>query len=185
MIKKFKLSNKRLKKFNQNERDWTGLVKVLARYQYLIYALLSLVIILPIFFTVWIDKPLLTMLLAYIPLGLYAVYIWLPFFRVFWYISRVKLHNASIDISKYMVTRNGTPGAGKTSSLIYDSVILAKKMWLELRYQYAKGLAKEAKLYASGDKENSALGASKRSLPVLFSWRLCSLSLVKYSNESR
>lgn len=153
MISKFKLSNKYLKKFKQDKRDWTGLVKIVARYQYLIYALLSLVIILPVFFTVWIDKPLLTMLLTYIPLGLYAVYIWLPFFRVFWYISRVKLHNASIDISKYMVTRNGTPGAGKTSSLVYDAVILAKKMWLELRFRYALGLGKEKEIYASGDKE--------------------------------
>ena len=153
IFKKFRLKNKHLKIFKLNKKDCTGLVKFLARYHQFIFAMLSLGIILPVFFTVWIDKPLLIMLLTYIPLGLYTVYVWIPFIRVFWYISRVKLHNASIDISKYMVTRNGTPGAGKTSSLVYDGVILARKMWLELRYQYAKDLAKEAKLYASGDKE--------------------------------
>ena len=152
-MKKFNLKNKFLKIFKLNKKDYTGLVKFLARYHQFIFAMLSLVIILPVFFTVWIDKPLLIMLLTYIPLGLYTAYIWIPFIRVFWYISRVKIHNASIDISKYIVTRNGTPGAGKTSSLVYDGVILARKMWLELRFRYFLGIGKEKEIYATKDSE--------------------------------
>ncbi len=152
-MKKFEINKKYLKKFNNNKKDYTGLIKFLARYHQCIFALLSLVIILPVFFTVWIDKSLLVILLTYIPLGIYVLYIWIPFIRVFWYISRVKLHNNSIETSKYMVTRNGTPGAGKTSSLVYDAVILAKKMWIELRFQYFLGIGKEEKIYSSGDDE--------------------------------
>lgn len=49
---------------------------------------------------------------------------------------RVQAHNESIDLSKMIIVRDGAPGAGKTSSLIYDMVLLAQKRWEEIQYQY-------------------------------------------------
>lgn len=50
--------------------------------------------------------------------------------------TRVQLHNESVDRSKVIIVRDGAPGAGKTSSLIYDVVILAIKSWEDIQYQY-------------------------------------------------
>lgn len=49
---------------------------------------------------------------------------------------RVLAHNASITISKYLKMRFGQPGAGKSSSAIYDSKIMADKENKEIEREY-------------------------------------------------
>lgn len=49
---------------------------------------------------------------------------------------RVKLHEASIDESIHVKQRYGRPGGGKTSSLVYDSKILADLMWKKICQEY-------------------------------------------------
>ncbi len=76
--------------------------------------------------------------------------------RYIYYVFRVRAHNKSINISNYVIVRCGEPGCGKTSSALYDAVLLADKMWAELRYKYWLDIAREKEIYESGNTEKIA-----------------------------
>lgn len=52
------------------------------------------------------------------------------------YKLRIKAHDASIDENIFVKQRYGRPGGGKTSSLLYDSKILADVMWKKIQQEY-------------------------------------------------
>lgn len=122
-----------------------------AKWQYHLLALFSVILSLVIVFTIWFDKALYLTLIVYIPLAIFDIYSFMPLIRYYWYKARVILHETSIKTSKYVITRNGNPGSGKTSSLIYDAVVLAKKMWITLKFQYWFGIGMEKRLLASAN----------------------------------
>ena len=49
---------------------------------------------------------------------------------------RIKAHNAEIKTDRYVMTRYGSPGGGKTSSLLYDMKILSDLMWAKIFREY-------------------------------------------------
>ena len=65
-------------------------------------------------------------------------------------IFRVRAHDASLDLSKAIIVRDGAPGAGKTSSLIYDMVVIAEKMWEKIKYEYWLLKPQWEKIHATG-----------------------------------
>lgn len=73
------------------------------------------------------------------------------------YKSRVKAHNLSITTDKYVITRFGMPGGGKTSSLMYDMKILADLMWAEIKREYKllKPYLDEIKFWPKQARENA------------------------------
>lgn len=70
---------------------------------------------------------------------------------------RVKIHEASIETNKYVILRHGRPGGGKTSSLVYDSKILADLMWESIarKYKLLKPYLKEIQFWPERMREDA------------------------------
>ena len=75
-------------------------------------------------------------ILLIIPLGILDFSVFYRFTIWLVNIFRVMAHDESLDLSKAIIVRDGAPGAGKTSSLVYDMVVIAKKMWEKIEYEY-------------------------------------------------
>lgn len=70
---------------------------------------------------------------------------------------RINIHNSSITKDKSIVMRFGNPGAGKTSSLIYDLKILADIMWnyICIQYKLLEPYLNEVKFFKPIDRERA------------------------------
>jgi len=47
-------------------------------------------------------------------------------------------HEKQINLDNVVVVKIGAPGCGKSSSGLYEAVVMARKMWRDLRWQYFK-----------------------------------------------
>lgn len=92
-------------------------------------------------------------ILTYSIVGALTIIPFINYIRYWVCRMRVLVYNKNVDPSNYCILRCGEPGSGKTSSAIYTAVLLAKKLWLELRYKYWHGMTREHELFASGNLE--------------------------------
>jgi hypothetical protein len=54
-------------------------------------------------------------------------------------------HERQIKLDNIVVVKIGAPGCGKSSSGLYEAVVMARKMWRDLRWQYYKYHARKHK----------------------------------------
>ena len=92
--------------------------------------------------------------LRYVLIYLFVLY------QVIWYI-RIRLkqwkHERGITLDNVVVVKIGAPSAGKSSSGLYEAVVMAKKMWAELRYKYYKLQREKRKSTAHGDPNSQGV----------------------------
>ncbi len=84
---------------------------------------------------------------------------WLPLVNSFknallfiYCIIKVGTHKKALDLSKHVITCNGTPGAGKTSSTVFDAVCMAYKQWRELKFKHWLNMGLKRSILKSSDK---------------------------------
>lgn len=82
-----------------------------------------------------------------------AAYIYALYTFIIYIISQISVlqHNRSIDSSKVVIKLIGPPGGGKTSAGIYRAVVMALRMWAELKYKYRTMAAEVADYIKAGD----------------------------------
>ncbi len=54
-------------------------------------------------------------------------------------------HERNITLDNVVVVKIGAPGCGKSSSGLYEAVVMARKMWADLRWRYFKSVGKKVK----------------------------------------
>lgn len=68
--------------------------------------------------------------------------------QLIWF-CRIKIaqvrHERQITLDNIVVVKIGAPGCGKSSSGLYEAVVMARKMWADLRWRYFKMAAKKNK----------------------------------------
>ncbi|MCL2061150.1 MAG: zonular occludens toxin domain-containing protein [Firmicutes bacterium] len=80
--------------------------------------------------------------LRYVIIYLFVVYQLLQYIRI--KISQIK-HERNINLDNVVVVKIGSPGCGKSSSGLYEAVVMARKMWSDLRWRYFKFVKKKDK----------------------------------------
>jgi len=58
---------------------------------------------------------------------------------------RSNRHEKNITLQNIVIVKIGSPGCGKSSSGLYEAVVMARKMWFDLRWQYFKYCKKKHK----------------------------------------
>jgi hypothetical protein len=49
--------------------------------------------------------------------------------------ARVRRYRRSVSFRHYVIVKDGAPGAGKTATGLYTAVVMAKKLWREVKYK--------------------------------------------------
>lgn len=82
-------------------------------------------------------------------------------------ILRVRTHYDALELNKYVILRMGEPGTGKSSSGIYDAVIIAEKLWQDLKFEYWTIKNKIDKIYNGTHLEHTVTGFDENNKPIV------------------
>jgi len=80
--------------------------------------------------------------LRYVIIYLFVLY------QLFWYLIiryRSWKHERRINLDNVVIVKIGSPGCGKSSSGLYEAVVMARKMWTELQWNFVKYCTKRIK----------------------------------------
>lgn len=108
-----------------------------------------------------------TKLVLLIPLALLTVitsiYLIINLINIF----RVMSHYDMVELFKYVILRMGEPGSGKSSSGIYDALILAEKLWKKLKFEFWCIKNRIAKIYSGTHLEHKVVGLDENKMPIV------------------
>lgn len=139
-------------------------IEKLARFHYFIEFLLILLIDLIYFIN---FKFSLTKLITLIPLALLSVITAVYFIINLVSIFRLLAHYDMLDLAKYVILRMGEPGTGKSSSGIYDAVIIAERLWKELKFEFWCLKNRISKIYSGTHLEHKVIGLTPDNKPII------------------
>lgn len=106
-------------------------------------------------------------LYALIPLAIPSVITAFYLFMNIIGILRLLAHFTELNLSKYVILRMGEPGTGKSSSGIYDAVIIAERLWQELKFEFWCIKNKISKIYTGTHLEHKVIGLDKDKMPII------------------
>lgn len=106
-------------------------------------------------------------LMLFIPLAVASFFTLIYFVSNEFYELSVISHSENLSMSKYVVLRMGEPGAGKSSSGIYDSIEIADKLWKNLQFEYWKLENKITRIYSGTHLEHKVIGLDKKGFPIV------------------
>lgn len=99
------------------------------------------------YYTTWLEGLELSFALQML-LIFFSIY---HFGKFYVYFAMGYAQDVKLDVGNAVQINAGKPGCGKTSSGVHDVVILAKKMWEKLQYDYRIAISREDKILAGNN----------------------------------